>query len=329
MLDGVLNLARQIDPSVVATPTERPTALTSSPYGYVPALPNVIAYLVVFSLLTGVHLGLGIRYKYYSALVTMVPGGVLEIIGWSGRLWSNLNPLNWNPFIMQITTLILGPVFFSAWDYTLLGHCIKVLGPQYSLIAPNWYLIIFVIADIISLVLQAVGGGGAAVQAQRFEDTTGSTRIMLSGILFQLATTTVFLVMAADFMYRVVARKPYSESVRRRFHFTLRKKASAPAPASASSSAPDSPNPEAEKVLEVDQKWIRKSQYLLLGVAWASVMIYIRGIYRSIELAQGWTGHLMTHEVYFIWLDGFMMVLCMAGLAVAHPGFLLPRSGWC
>ncbi|BEJ16825.1 hypothetical protein CspHIS471_0602260 [Cutaneotrichosporon sp. HIS471] len=319
MLDTVIHLARQADPT--QTTQARPTALTESPYGYIPALPNVIAYLVVFSLLTGIHLGLGIKYKYYSALVTIVVGGLLEVIGWSGRLWSNQNPLNWNPFIMQICTLILGPVFFSAWDYTLLGHCIKVLGREYSLIGPNWYLIIFIIADIISLVLQAVGGGGAAVQAQKFEDTTSNTRIMLAGILFQLATTTIFLVMAADFMYRVAARKPYSEAMRNKFDFNLRFRRKAP-------SAPGSPNSEAEKTGQVDPKWIRKSQYLLLGVAWASVMIYIRGIYRSIELAQGWTGHLMTHEVYFIWLDGFMMTLCMAGLAVAHPGFLLPASGW-
>lgn len=145
---------------------------------------------------------------------------------------------------------------------------------------------------------------------------------MLSGILFQLASTTIFLVLAADFMWRVVTRKPYSDATRRRFAFSCfrRKKAS----------PHGSPNPEAEKMGEgeVDPKWIRRSQYLLLGVAWASVMIYIRGIYRSVELAQGWTGHLMTHEVYFIWLDGFMMTLCMAGLALAHPGFLLPASGW-
>lgn len=203
------------------------------------------------------------------------------------------------------------------------------------------YLVIFIIADIISLVLQAVGGGGAAVQAQNFEDTTSNTHIsklpppvaqlkpVLAGILFQLGTTTIFLVLAADFMYRVIARKPYSASTRARFNFTLRKskKAATGAETPASSSA-DAGSAEKGAADEVPHEWIRRSEYLLAGVAWASVMIYIRGIYRSVELAQGWTGHVMTHEPYFIWLDGFMMVLCMAGLAVAHPGFLLPASGW-
>lgn len=158
---------------------------------------------------------------------------------------------------------------------------------------------------------------------------------MLAGILFQLATTTIFLGLAADFMYRVIAHKPYSEAMRNRTHFSLRKKKT---PATEDTSSPRFDDGEGTNVgsqtekaasseRSVPQKWIKRSQFLLAGVAWASVMIYIRGIYRSIELAQGWTGHLMTHEVYFIWLDGFIMVLCMAGLAVAHPGFLLPATG--
>lgn len=39
------------------------------------------------------------------------------------------------------------------------------------------YLIIFIVADIVSLVLQAIGGGGAAVKAKQGEDTDKSTKI--------------------------------------------------------------------------------------------------------------------------------------------------------
>lgn len=79
-----------------------PSEPPESPYGYIPALSNTIAFTVVFSLLTLVHLGLALRYKYWSAIVTMVIGGLLEIIGWSGRLWSAKNVYLWDPFIMQI-----------------------------------------------------------------------------------------------------------------------------------------------------------------------------------------------------------------------------------
>lgn len=79
-----------------------PDAPLDSPYGYTPAMANCIAFTVVFSLLTIAHLGLAIKFKYWAAIATMVVGGLLEIIGWAGRLWSAKNPLLWDNFIMQI-----------------------------------------------------------------------------------------------------------------------------------------------------------------------------------------------------------------------------------
>jgi hypothetical protein len=57
------------------------------------------------------------------------------------------------------------------------------------------------------------------------------------------------------------------------------------------------------------------------GVVVASVMVIIRGIYRTAELAQGWNGYLITHEAYFLGLDAVPMVVCLAALAAAHPMF--------
>jgi hypothetical protein len=72
-------------------------------------------------------------------------------------------------------SLILGPVFFSAWTYTLMGMCIRQLGSQYSLIGSNLYLAVFVTGDIISLILQATGGGGAAINAMNYVSTQKNT----------------------------------------------------------------------------------------------------------------------------------------------------------
>ena len=49
-----------------------------SPYGYTPSLAPGVAYLVVFSLLTLIHTGLAIKYKYWIVFVTLVPGGIRE-----------------------------------------------------------------------------------------------------------------------------------------------------------------------------------------------------------------------------------------------------------
>lgn len=90
-----------------ATASDVPDQPLSSPYGYTPGLSNTVAYVVVFSLLTIVHLVLAIKYKYYSAIATMVVGGLLEILGWAGRLWSHENVLIWDNFIMQICWYVL------------------------------------------------------------------------------------------------------------------------------------------------------------------------------------------------------------------------------
>ncbi|KAI2792759.1 hypothetical protein POX_b02802 [Penicillium oxalicum] len=63
----------------------------------------------------------------------------------------------------------------------------------------------------------------------------------------------------------------------------------------------------------------------LLGAMVFSVLcLYVRSIYRTIELLQGWSGYLITHEKYFIALDGAMMVAAVVVFNVIHPGWFLP-----
>ncbi|KAJ5267263.1 RTA1-domain-containing protein [Penicillium angulare] len=65
----------------------------------------------------------------------------------------------------------------------------------------------------------------------------------------------------------------------------------------------------------------------LLGATCLSVLvIYIRSIYRTIELVQGWSGYLITHEIYFVILDGVMMVIAVTVFNVCHPGWLVPSD---
>lgn len=78
------------------------------------------------------------------------------------------------------SSLILGPAFFSAWAYTILGYCIITLGPAFSLLKPKAYIAIFVTADIVCLILQAIGGGMAAVKAKTGGGTGPPTKISKS-----------------------------------------------------------------------------------------------------------------------------------------------------
>lgn len=49
------------------------------------------------------------------------------------------------------------------------------------------------------------------------------------------------------------------------------------------------------------------------------ICVVIRSIYRTIELSEGWTGFLITHESYFIGLDGVMMVMAVGVFNIVQP----------
>ena len=66
-----------------------------------------------------------------------------------------------------------------------------------------------------------------------------------------------------------------------------------------------------------------KLRLMLLGVGIVTVLTLIRSIYRTIELADRWSGQIITTQVYFNVLDGAPIFLAMFTLNVFHPGWLL------
>lgn len=52
----------------------------------------------------------------------------------------------------------------------------------------------------------------------------------------------------------------------------------------------------------------------------------VRGMYRSVELLQGWHGYLITNERYAIACDGVMMLLVVALFNLCNAGWLLVKA---
>jgi len=66
---------------------------------------------------------------------------------------------------------------------------------------------------------------------------------------------------------------------------------------------------------------------ILSSVALFSVACMItRGVYRSLELLQGWRGYLILHERYTIALDGVTMLLAVVIFNVFNPGRLMAEA---
>ncbi|WVQ79504.1 hypothetical protein IAT38_001603 [Cryptococcus sp. DSM 104549] len=308
--------------------TSTPDLAQQSSYGYIPTAWVCIAFTAAFSVIGVVHILQAIRYKYWIVFASLSIGTALEIMGWAARYWSSQNVLARDAFLMQIVALIIAPVFLSAWCYTILGLGINALGPQFSLLRPKLYLAIFISCDIISLILQAVGGGWAASADGPVPKTP--TNIMVIGIVFQLASMIVFSLLTLDFLLRASRGRPY-----RRIEPTTPTAATFDEEASQQSAT--RLRKEGEQSYESFQVQDGASAgsavtgwwWVMAGTAVCSLMIIIRGIYRTVELIQGWDGYLIEHEVYQDTLDGIPMFIALVAIAIFHPGFFLPRRrGW-
>lgn len=58
---------------------------------------------------------------------------------------------------------------------------------------------------------------------------------------------------------------------------------------------------------------------VLVAATFSAGCIIVRNFYRAFELAQGWTGYLITHETYFCFLDGALVALAVGAFNVVHP----------
>ncbi|GAA6001884.1 RTA1 domain-containing protein [Rhodotorula paludigena] len=172
---------RNIDPALLNDPTRQ--------YGYVPSVSMGVIFLVIFALSGLLHVGQTIYSRRYWWTTLMWVGNLLEILGWAGRLWAHWAPLSFDAYVMQICCLIIGPTFFSAALYWAGGVIINNVARDNSWLSGNWFKTVFIIADVVSLVIQAVGGGmaGSAVGTTNEAQMRNGSNIMLAGIVVQLA----------------------------------------------------------------------------------------------------------------------------------------------
>ncbi|KAF8191019.1 RTA1 like protein-domain-containing protein [Mycena galopus ATCC 62051] len=262
-----------------------------SHYGYVPQEAVAIVFLVLFAISTALHVAQATYFRMWWLLPTAALCGVGEVIGWSGRLWSSISPILKTPFVIQISTTIIAPTPLLAATFVIMARIIQQLGTSYSRLTPMRYTMVFLPCDIIALVVQGVGGG----MASSAPDLAGANRgahVMLGGIAFQFAVIIVFSAFAIDFTLRYLRDKPVRAEGNPRGPLTPHLKT------------------------------------MLAAIVFSTTVLFIRSVYRLIELSGGWNGRIIHTEVYFNVLDGGMVTLAIFTLNFVHPGIFLalPRS---
>ncbi|KAF7985359.1 hypothetical protein HWV62_6585 [Athelia sp. TMB] len=103
----------------------------------------------------------------------------------------------------RITTTIIAPTPLVAANFIILGEIIRRLGPRYSRMSPMCF-------DVVSLVVQAVGGAIAS-SGESKDDRASANKgghIMLGGIVFQMFSITAYVFCASEFLWRYISDKP-------------------------------------------------------------------------------------------------------------------------
>jgi hypothetical protein len=104
--------------------------------------------------------------------------------------------------LRYIVTLTIAPAFFAAAIYLCLGRIIVVYGEHVSRFRPRTYTLTFIACDVLSLVFQAAGGALASA-ANTQKDLQTGVDVMLAGLGLQVASMTLFIILSAEFAWRV------------------------------------------------------------------------------------------------------------------------------
>jgi hypothetical protein len=131
---------------------------------------------------------------------------------------------------------------------------------------------------LISIVLQAVGGGQASDAAEEGAPTVTATNIMVAGILFQLISMVIFLGLGIDFIVRATNNRAYGFQVQRIARIDARKNNALDAVDHTSSDSGTTVDTEKPKGETVEAKENLSRWWIILGgVLFASIMIILRG----------------------------------------------------
>ncbi|KAH8817127.1 RTA1 like protein-domain-containing protein [Xylogone sp. PMI_703] len=274
-----------------------------SSLGYPPNVAASVIFMGLFGVSLLAHTALGWKYKTWSFMTAMFLGSSSELIGYLGRILMHNNPyklstlglcpsmfahfprlLTLNRFLVQIVCLTTAPAFYSAGIYLCLSRIVIVYGEGISRVNPVWYTRFFIACDIISLSLQG-GGGGVASAATKPSTMNLGNHLMLAGLIFQIISLVAFAATCVDFALRV-RRYP---SWKTASYSKLR-----------------------ENV---------KFRGFLWALTISFITIFIRCVYRVIELGKGWDNSLMRKEAPFVILESCMITIAVFALILFHPGF--------
>jgi hypothetical protein len=141
-------------------------------------------------------------------MLSMTIGAYFFALGIGLRFGLHAQPDSKGLYIVEYLFVVLAPCAFIAADYVLLGRLARHLGANQYLLVPSRKITqLFVTSDVITFLIQAIGGSvsAGAVDVQR--GLLGS-RIFLAGLVAQLLSFLLFWFIYLIFLYRIYKYSP-------------------------------------------------------------------------------------------------------------------------
>lgn len=129
---------------------------------YLPSVWGNAVFVGVFGLFLPIQIFLGIKHKTWGFMVGLLLGITLEVAGYVARILLHYSIFDKDDFILYLIFLTIAPAFISAGIYICLSRIIMLYAPNLSRFRPRTYTVAFCSSDLVSLILQGVGGAIAS-----------------------------------------------------------------------------------------------------------------------------------------------------------------------
>lgn len=249
-------------------------------YYYTPSLAAAALFTAVFTTSALGHAIQLTRTRTWYFLPMFI-GATMEAIGYIARTQSHKDKEKMAPYIVQAILLLVAPALLAASIYMVLGRLMTYLdAAHHSAIRIKWLTKFFVAGDVLSFLMQTLGG---AMLARADEDSANlGQKLILGGLFVQILFFGGFLVVLCLFHLRI-------------------------------KSAPT------ETAISLQRNG-RNGWMTLLTVLYASGgFIMVRSMFRVIEYIQGHNGYLLRNEVWLYIFDATLISAAVIPFNFVHP----------
>ena len=283
-------------------------------------------FVAFFGVLFLFYLLISIRSEYRWFCFCFISAFGLETLGYAARVASSNDYSSTVFYALQLACLLAAPTFIMAGIHHIFAQIVTVYGPKYSICLPRWYICILISTEAITFAIQCTGGILAGV-SQGTSRAQPARMIMLSGNVLQMVAMSIFFCVFLEFLWRVFFQdRKYAQSGSDLRNMTL---------LNFLKMLLNVKSARTFKSDDLDCFYNHKFQgirtrpllgYYPLILLLCVLLLYTRCVYRLIELAQGNSGYLHTHEVFIFTLDSALIAICGCSFVIFHPDFVFGKQ---